>query len=82
MPLVVRPVNVNQVLTLKILYPVTNGARLPLAKLSVANGRLVMGTSLGDKIVIVIALLLLAVVAVVSAEFPGIIRAARLVVAL
>ena len=36
-----------------------------------------MGTSLGDKVVIVIALLLLAVVAVVSAEFPGIIRAAR-----
>jgi hypothetical protein len=48
----------------------------------VASGRLVMGTSLGDKIVIVIALLLLAAVAVVSAEFPGIIRAARLVAAL
>jgi hypothetical protein len=45
------------------------------------NGRLVMGTSLGDKVVIVIALLLLAVVAVVSAEFPWIIRAARLVAA-
>jgi hypothetical protein len=41
-----------------------------------------MGTSLGDKIVIVIVLLLLAVAAVVSAEFPGIIRAARLVAAL
>jgi hypothetical protein len=41
-----------------------------------------MGTSLGDKIVIVIALLLLGVVAVVSAEFPVIIRAARLVAAL
>jgi hypothetical protein len=40
-----------------------------------------MGTSLGDKVVIVIALLLLAVVAVVSAEFPWIIRAARLVAA-
>ena len=51
----------------------------PLPKLFVANGRLVMGTSLGDKIVIVIALLLLGVVAVVSAEFPVIIRAARLV---
>ena len=36
-----------------------------------------MGTSLGDKVVIVIALLLLVVVAVVSVEFPGIIRAAR-----
>jgi len=41
-----------------------------------------MGTSLGDKIVIVIALLLLGVVAVVSAEYPGIVRAARLVTAL
>jgi hypothetical protein len=54
----------------------------PLPKLFVANGRLVMGTSLGDKIVIVIALLLLAAVAVVSAEYPGIVRAARLVTAL
>ena len=54
----------------------------PLPKLFVANGRLVMGTSLGDKIVIVIVLLLLGVVAVVSAEFPVIIRAARLVAAL
>jgi hypothetical protein len=53
-----------------------------LAKLFVANWRLVVGTSLGDNIMIVIALLLLAVVAVVSAEFPGIIRAARLVAAL
>ena len=41
-----------------------------------------MGTSLGDKIVIVIALLLLPVVAVLSVEFPGIIRAVRLVAAL
>ena len=41
-----------------------------------------MGTSLGDKIVIVIALLLLAAIAVASAEFPGIIRAERLVTAL
>jgi hypothetical protein len=40
-----------------------------------------MGTSLGDKVVIVVVLLLLAVVAIVSAEFPGIIRAARLVAA-
>ena len=51
----------------------------PLPKLFVANGRLVMGTSLGDKIVIVIALLLLGVVAAVTAEFPVFIRAARLV---
>jgi hypothetical protein len=41
-----------------------------------------MGTSLGDKIVIVIGLLLLAVVVVASLEFPGIIRAARLVATL
>jgi hypothetical protein len=41
-----------------------------------------MGTSLGDKVVIVIALLLLVVVAAVSAEFSGIIRAARFVAAL
>ncbi|MGA7032767.1 MAG: hypothetical protein WBW13_27970 [Pseudolabrys sp.] len=41
-----------------------------------------MGTSLGDKVVIVIALLLLVVVAVVSAELSGIIRAARFVAAL
>ena len=53
-----------------------------MAKLFVASGRLVMGTSLGDKIVIVVALLLLVAVAVASAEFPGIIRAARLVVTL
>jgi len=38
-----------------------------------------MGTSLGDKIAILIALLLLAVAAVMIVEFPGIIRAARLV---
>jgi hypothetical protein len=41
-----------------------------------------MGTSLGDKIVVVIVLLLLAVVAVASVEFPGIVRAARFVAAL
>ena len=41
-----------------------------------------MGASLGDKIVIVIVLLLLVAVAVASAEFPGTIRAARLVAAL
>jgi hypothetical protein len=41
-----------------------------------------MGTSLGDKIVIVIALLVLVVGGVVIVEFPGIIRAARLVAAL
>ena len=37
-----------------------------------------MGTSLGDKIVIVIALLLLVVGGVMIVEFPGIIRAAQL----
>jgi hypothetical protein len=41
-----------------------------------------MGTSLGDKIVVVIVLLLLTAVVVASVEFPGIIRAARLVAAL
>ena len=41
-----------------------------------------MGTSLGDKITIVIALLLLAVGGVMIVEFPGIIRAARLVATL
>jgi hypothetical protein len=76
------PVNVNHVLILSRPLPTYHGARHSLAKLFAANGRLVMGTSLGDKIVIVIALLLLAVVAVVSAEFPGIIRAARLVATL
>lgn len=74
--------NVNHVLILSNPLPSYHGARLPLAKLSAANRRLVMGTSLGDKVVIVIALLLLAVVAVVSVEFRGIIRAARLVAAL
>ena len=37
-----------------------------------------MGTSLGDKIMIVIALLLLVVGGVMIVEFPGIIRAAQL----
>jgi hypothetical protein len=61
----------------------TKGAHLPLAKLfDLQAGRLVMGTSLGDKIAIVIALLLLAVGGVVIVEFPGIIRAARLVATL
>ena len=82
MPLVEMPVNVNHVLILSNPLTSYHRPRPPLAKLFVANGRLVMGTSLGDKVVIVIALLLLAVVAVVSAEFPGIIRAARLVAAL
>jgi hypothetical protein len=51
-----------------------------LAKLfDLQAGSLVMGTSLGDKIVIVIALLLLAIGRVMIFEFPGIIRAARLV---
>ena len=77
MPLVDIPVNVNHILILSNPLPSYHGARPPLAKLFVASWRLVMGTSLGDKVVIVIALLLLAVVAVVSAEFPGIIRAAR-----
>ena len=65
------------------LYPVTKGARLPLAKLfKLEAGRLVTGTSLGDKFVIIIALLLLAVGGVMIVEFPGIIRAARLVATL
>ena len=41
-----------------------------------------MGTSLGDKIVIVIAPLLLAVGGVMIVEFPGIIRIAQLVATL
>ena len=41
-----------------------------------------MDTSLGHKIVIVIALLLLAVGGVMIVEFPGIIRAAQLVATL
>jgi hypothetical protein len=41
-----------------------------------------MGTSLGDKIAIVIALMLLAVGGVVIFEFPRIMRAARLVATL
>jgi hypothetical protein len=54
-----------------------------LAKLfDLQAGRLVMGTSLGDKIVIVIALLLLAVDGVIIVEVPGLIRAARLVATL
>jgi hypothetical protein len=74
---------VNRVLILSILYPVTKGVLLPLAKLfDLQAGRLVMGTSLGDKITIVIALLLIAVGGVMIVEFPGIIRAARLVATL
>jgi hypothetical protein len=74
---------VNRALILSILYPVTKGVRLPLAKLfDLQAGGLVMGTSLGDKITIVIALLLLAVGGVMIVEFPGIIRAARLVATL
>ena len=66
-----------------MLYPVTKSACLALAKLfDLRVGRLVMGTSLGDKIVVVIALLLLAVGGVMIVEFPGIIRAARVVVTL
>ena len=41
-----------------------------------------MGNSLRDKMVIVIAPAALSCVAVVGVEFPGIIRAARLVAAL
>jgi hypothetical protein len=52
-----------------------------LAKLfDLQAGKFVIGTSLGDKIAIVIALLLLVVGGVMIVEFPGIIRAARLVV--
>jgi hypothetical protein len=81
-PLVEIPVNVNHVLILSNPLTSYHHPRSPLAKLFVASWRLVMGTTLGDKVVIVIAVLLLAVVAVVSAEFPGIIRAARLIAAL
>jgi hypothetical protein len=66
MPLVEIPVNVNHVLILSNPLTSYHGARPALAKLFVTSWRLVMGT----------------VVAVVSAEFPGIIRAARLVAAL
>jgi hypothetical protein len=66
MPLVEIPVNVNHVLILSNPLTSYRGARPALAKLFVASWRLVMGT----------------VVAVVSAEFPGIIRAARIVAAL
>ena len=41
-----------------------------------------MGTSLGDKIMIVIALLLLTVGGVMIVEFPGVIRAAQLLATL
>ena len=41
-----------------------------------------MGTTLGDKIAVVIALLLLAVTVVMIVEFPGIIHAGRLVATL
>ena len=52
------------------------GARIPLANLfDLKVGMLVMGTSLGDKIAIVIALLLLAVGGGMIVAFPGIIRA-------
>ena len=82
MPLVEIPVNVNHVLILSNPLTSYHRPRPPLAKLFVASWRLVMGASLGDKVAIVIALLLLAVVAGVCAEFPGIIRAAQLVAAL
>jgi hypothetical protein len=62
---------------------ITKGTRLPLSKLfDLQTGRFVLGTSLGDKIAIVIALLLLAVGGIIIVEFPGIIRAARLVATL
>ena len=48
MPPVEIPVNVNHVLILSNPLPSYHGARASLAKLFVANGRLVMGTSLGD----------------------------------
>jgi hypothetical protein len=73
---------VNHVLIISNPLPCYHNVHRSLATLFVATWRLVMGTSLGDKVVIVIALLLLAVVAVVIAEFPGIIRAARLVATL
>ena len=74
---------VNRVLILYIPLPSYQRRARSLAKLfDLQAGRLVMGTSLGDKIMIVIALLLLAVGAVMIIEFPGIIRAARLVATL
>jgi len=53
MPLVDIPVNVNHILILSNPLPSYHGARPPLAKLFVASWRLVMGTSRGDKVVIV-----------------------------
>ena len=74
---------VNRVLILSISLPSYQWRTPSVAKLfGLRAGRLVMGTSLGDKIVIVIALLLLAVGGVMIVEFPGIIRAARLVATL
>jgi len=69
-------VNVNHVLILST-QPSLRVFRWLSCLLQVGMAR--RGQELGDKIVIVIAP---AVVAVVSAEFPGIIRAARLVAAL
>jgi len=73
------PVNVNHVLILfqSCIQPSLRAFRWLSCLLQVGMAR--RGQELGGKIVIVIAL---AVVAVVSAEFPGIIRAARLVAAL
>ena len=79
MPLIM----VDRVLILSISLPRYQGARLPLAKLfDLQAWRFLMGTSLGDKIAIVIALLLLAVGGVMIVEFPGNIRAALLVATL
>ena len=82
MPLVEIQVNVNHILILSNPLPSYPGARLPLAKLFVGGSSWARVWAIKIKMVIVIALLLLAVVAAVSAEFPGMIRAARLVVAL
>ena len=79
MPLIM----VNRVLILSVSLPDYQRRAPLIAKLfELEAGEAVMGTSLGDKIVIVIALLLLVVGGVMIVEFPGIIRAARLVATL
>jgi hypothetical protein len=79
MPLIM----VNRVLILSVSLPSYQRRASFVAKLfELQAGRLVMGTSLGDKIVIVIVLLLLAVGGVMIVEFPGVIRAARFVATL
>jgi hypothetical protein len=75
MPLVGILLNVNHVLTLSNPLPSYRGAGPQLTKLFVANWWLVMGTSLGKNCDRHRTAAHLAVVVVVSAEFPAIIRA-------